>query len=391
MKVLVVNCSASGIKYELFDMEGEKTLARGHLERIGAAESLLRHEVTVAPGIDTHEQGMARILGALGAGPAGGTASLQDIRVVGHRVAHGGEEFTTATRIDEQVKQVIRRYSDFAPLHNPYQLAGIEACERLLPGAVQVAVFDTAFPLSMPPDKYMYALPYELYEKYRIRRYGFHGTSHSYVARRAAEMLGRPLEDLRLITLHLGSAGASMAAVAGGRVVDTSMGLTPLAGLAMGTRSGDIDPAIVFFIMEKLGLNVHEISDYLNRRSGILGLSGVSDDLNEVLLAAMAGNERALLAVEVYGHRVRKEIGRYIAEMNGCDALVFTSEMGENPLVRELVCQNLDYFGILLDQERNKMRAPLLEVSAPGSSVRILVIPTHEELAIAREALRAAG
>jgi acetate kinase len=298
--------------------------------------------------------------------------------------------FAESVIIDEKVKQVIRDCFDIAPLHNPPNLMGIEACQKLMPNVHHVAVFDTAFHQTMRPENYIYALPYDVYEHYKVRRYGFHGTSHYYVAHQAAEMLGKPYEQCKIITIHLGN-GASMAAIKEGRVVDTSMGFTPLEGLVMGTRCGDIDPAIVYFLMEKLGLDAGKINDYLNKKSGMLGVSGVSSDLRDIIAAADSDHERARLALALFCNRVKAYIGNYMAKLNSCDCLVFTAGIGENGCdIRETICQDMDNIGIKMDVEKNKVRGQKADVSAADSKVKIFVIPTNEELVIARDTLRLA-
>ncbi len=391
MKVLVVNCGSSSIKYQLLDMTDESVLAKGLLDRVGIPGTVLKHEpvgkdeVVIKKDMPDHTEGMRLVLEVLVHPEYGVIKSMDEIGAVGHRVVHGGEAFAYSVVIDDRVKQVIRECFDIAPLHNPPNLMGIEACQALMPNVKHVAVFDTAFHQTMPPKNYMYALPYELYEKYKVRRYGFHGTSHYYVSHRAADLLGKPYEQCKIITLHLGN-GASMAAIMDGKVIDTSMGFTPLEGLVMGTRCGDIDPAIVFFIMEKLNLSTTEVNNYLNKKSGMLGLSGVSNDLRDILEAAAAGNERAQLALDVYYTRVKSYIGNYIAQLNGCDCLVFTAGVGENGIdIRENICKDLDYLGIKLDPEKNKVRGREVDVATDDSKVRIFVIPTNEELVIARD------
>jgi len=391
MKVLVVNCGSSSIKYQLLDMTDESVLAKGLLDRVGIPGTVLKHEpvgkdeVVIKKDLPDHTEGMKLVLEVLVHPEYGVIKSMDEIGAVGHRVVHGGEAFAYSVVIDDRVKQVIRECFDIAPLHNPPNLMGIEACQALMPNIKHVAVFDTAFHQTMPAKNYMYALPYELYEKYKVRRYGFHGTSHFYVSHRAADLLGKPYEQCKIITLHLGN-GASMAAIMDGKVIDTSMGFTPLEGLVMGTRCGDIDPAIVFFIMEKLNLSTSEVNNYLNKKSGMLGLSGVSNDLRDIQEAAAAGNEKAQLALDVYYTRVKSYIGNYIAQLNGCDCLVFTAGVGENGIdMRENICKNLDYLGIKLDPEKNKVRGKEVDVAADDSKVRIFVIPTNEELVIARD------
>ncbi|MGE5415909.1 MAG: acetate/propionate family kinase [Acidobacteriota bacterium] len=391
MKVLVVNCGSSSIKYQVFDMTDESVLAKGLVDRVGIPGTVLKHEpigkdeVVIKQDLPDHTEGMKLVLNVLINPEYGVISSMDEIGAVGHRVVHGGEDFATSTVIDAKVKQVIRECFDIAPLHNPPNLMGIEACQELMPNVKHVAVFDTAFHQTMQPENYMYALPYEVYERFKVRRYGFHGTSHFYVAHRAAEMLGKPYEQCKIITLHLGN-GGSMAAVKDGKVVDTSMGFTPLEGLVMGTRSGDIDPAIVFYLMDKLGMNSDEANAYFNKKSGMLGLSGVSNDLRDILEAGGQGNPRAQLALNVYYNRVKSYIGAYMAELNGCDCIVFTAGVGENGIdVRENICANLEGLGIKMDIEKNKVRGKEVDVSTADSKVRILVIPTNEELVIARD------
>ncbi|MDD3898464.1 MAG: acetate kinase, partial [Syntrophomonadaceae bacterium] len=334
MKVLVVNAGSSSIKYQVVDMTDESVLAVGLVDRVGIPGTTLEHKpvgkdkVLIKKDLPDHTAGMKLVLEVLVNEEYGCIKSMDEIGAVGHRVVHGGEEFAESVVIDDRVKKVIKDCFDIAPLHNPPNLMGIDACEELMPNVNHVAVFDTAFHQSMEASNFLYALPYEVYEKYRVRRYGFHGTSHFYVSHRAAEMMGKPFEECKIITLHLGN-GASMAAVKGGKVVDTTMGFTPLEGLVMGTRSGDIDPAIVFFLMEKLGLGTTEANSYFNKKAGMLGLSGVSNDLRDILEAAASGNERAQTALDVYYNRVKGYIGNYMAKLNGCDCLVFTAGVGE--------------------------------------------------------------
>ena len=391
MKVLVVNAGSSSIKYQVFDMTDESVLAKGLVDRVGIPGTTLEHkpagkdEVVIKRDLPDHTEGMKLVLDVLVNPEYGCIKSMDEIGAVGHRVVHGGEDFSASVVIDDNVKKVIKDCFDIAPLHNPPNLMGIEACQALMPNVPHVAVFDTAFHQTMEPANFLYALPYEVYEKHKVRRYGFHGTSHFYVSQRAAEMLGKPYEECKIITLHMGN-GASMAAIKNGKVVDTSMGFTPLEGLVMGTRSGDIDPAIVFFLLEKLGLSAQEAYNYFNKKSGMLGLSGECNDLRDILEAASSGNERAQIALEVYYNRVKGYIGKYVAKLNGCDCLVFTAGVGENGYdVREKVCEDLDYLGIKMDVEKNKVRGKEVDVAAEDSKVRIFVIPTNEELVIARD------
>jgi acetate kinase len=394
MKVLVVNAGSSSIKYQVVDMTDESVLAVGLVDRVGIPGTTLEHKpigkdkVLIKKDLPDHTAGMKLVLEVLVNEEYGCIKSMDEIGAVGHRVVHGGEEFAESVVIDDRVKKVIKDCFDIAPLHNPPNLMGIEACQELMPNVNHVVVFDTAFHQSMEASNFLYALPYEVYEKYRVRRYGFHGTSHFYVSHRAAEMMGKPFEECKIITLHLGN-GASMAAVKGGKVVDTTMGFTPLEGLVMGTRSGDIDPAIVFFLMEKLGLGTTEANNYFNKKAGMLGLSGVSNDLRDILEAAASGNERAQTALDVYYNRVKGYIGNYIAKLNGCDCLVFTAGVGENAIdIRENICKDLDYLGIKMDVEKNKVRGKEVDVAAADSKVKIFVIPTNEELVIARDTYR---
>ncbi|HEX3012084.1 MAG TPA: acetate kinase [Syntrophomonadaceae bacterium] len=397
MKVLVVNAGSSSIKYQVFDMADESVLAKGLVDRVGIPGTTLEHkptgkdEVVIKKDLPDHTSGMKLVLDTLVNEEYGVVKGMDEIGAVGHRVVHGGEGFADSVVIDDNVKKVIRDCFDIAPLHNPPNLQGIEACQKLMPNVPHVAVFDTAFHQTMLPANFMYALPYDAYEKFRVRRYGFHGTSHYYVSHRAAEMLGKPFQDCKIITLHLGN-GASMAAIKDGRVIDTSMGFTPLEGLVMGTRSGDVDPAIVFFLMEKLGMDSAAANTYFNKKSGMLGLSGVSNDLRDVLEAAAAGNEKAKVALDVYYNKVRGYIGNYIAKLNGCDCLVFTAGVGENAIdIRENVCKDLDYLGIKMNVEKNKVRGKEVDVATDDSKVRIFVIPTNEELVIARDIVRLSG
>ena len=391
MKVLVVNAGSSSIKYQVMDMNDESVLAVGLVDRVGIPGSTLEHkplgkdEVVIKKDLPDHTAGMELVLQVLINPEYGCIKSMDEIGAVGHRVVHGGEAFAASVVIDDQVKKVIRDCFDIAPLHNPPNLMGIDACQRLMPNVKHVAVFDTAFHQTMEPSHYMYAIPYEAYEKFRIRRYGFHGTSHFYVAHQAAEMLGKPYEECKIITLHLGN-GASMAAIKDGKVLETSMGFTPLEGLVMGTRSGDIDPAIVFFLMDKLGMDAQEANNYFNKKSGMLGLSGVSNDLRDVLEAAASGNERAQTALDVYYKNIKGYIGKYIAQLNGCDCIIFTAGVGENGIdVRANICADLDALGIKMDVEKNNVRGKKVDVATADSQVRIFIIPTNEELVIARD------
>lgn len=394
MNVLVVNCGSSSLKYQLIDSDSEAVLAKGLCERIGIDGRLvyqktgLDKEITEA-AMPTHKQAIQMVLDALVNEKTGAIKSLSEIDAVGHRVVHGGEKFASSIVLTPEVLKAIEECNDLAPLHNPANLIGIRACQELMPGTPMVAVFDTAFHQTMPEKAYMYGLPYEYYEKYKVRRYGFHGTSHSFVSKRTAELLDRPYEETKTIVCHLGN-GASICAVENGKSVDTSMGLTPLEGLVMGTRCGDIDPAIMEFLAHKLDLDVDGVMKILNKDSGVYGLSGgLSSDFRDLTDASLAGDKKAQIAMEVFSYRVAKYIGAYVAVMNGVDDIVFTAGIGENDdIVREQVCSYLGYLGIEFNTELNKgLRGKETELSMPGSKVKVFVIPTNEELAIARETL----
>ena len=391
MKIFVVNCGSSSLKYQVINMVDESVLAKGLVERIGIDGSTLKHiptgkeSVTLHEVIANHSDGIKMVLDILTDSKHGIISSLDEIDAIGHRVVHGGEKFSDSVLIGLDVLKNIELCSIMAPLHNPANLLGIEACEKLMPSTPQVAVFDTAFHQTMPKQAYLYGLPYELYEKYALRRYGFHGTSHKYVAQRAANIMDEHMTNLRIITCHLGN-GASIAAVKYGKSIDTSMGYTPLEGLVMGTRSGEIDPAIIPFLMEKESLNAKEIDEYLNKKSGILGISGLSSDFRDVEEAAMNGNERAQLAIDIFAYKVKKYIGGYVAAMGGVDAIVFTAGLGENsPFMRDKICNGLEYLGTRIDKERNMVRGKEQEISVKRAPVKIFVIPTNEELVIARD------
>ena len=391
MNVLVINCGSSSLKYQLINSDTEAVLAKGICERIGIdgrlvyQKSGLDKEITEAP-MPTHKQAIQMVLDALVNDKTGAIAELSEIDAVGHRVVHGGEKFATSTLLTEEVLKAIEECNDLAPLHNPANLIGIRACQELMPNVPMVAVFDTAFHQTMPEVAYMYGLPYEYYEKYGVRRYGFHGTSHSYVSKRAAEILGKNYEDLKIIVCHLGN-GSSVCAVKNGKSVDTSMGLTPLEGLTMGTRSGDIDPSIVEFIAQKENLDITQVMNILNKKSGVEALSGVTSDFRDIENAANEGNERAALAQKVFSYRVAKYVGAYAAAMNGVDVICFTAGVGENDgRIRELVMEYLGYLGIGFDREVNAVtRGVEKAISTPDSKVTCLVVPTNEELAICRE------
>ena len=390
MKILVINCGSSSLKYQLIDMENESVLAKGLCERIGIAGSKLTHKPTgkenysVEPPMEDHKVAVQLVLDALMDKEHGVIESTDDITAIGHRVLHAGTIYSDATLINDDVKKVIRDCFDLGPLHNPANLIGIEACEAAMPGKPNVAVFDTAFGMKIPEKAAMYAIPYEYYEKYSIRRYGFHGTSHMFVSGETLKCLGK--DDAKVIVCHLGN-GASISASIGGKCVDTSMGLTPLEGLIMGTRSGDLDPAVLQFICNHENIDINEMLNILNKKSGVLGMSGVSSDFRDVRAAADEGNERAIMALDAYRYRVAKYIGSYTAAMNGVDAITFTAGVGENDTqMREEICEYLGYLGVKIDKEKNaQARGVASEISTEDSKVKVYVIPTNEELAIARE------
>jgi len=398
MNILVINTGSSSIKYQLFDMKDEKPLVAGLAEKIGEKTGTLTQkkiekdgngDKTIIQGrIPDHREGLIQIVNLLTDKENGIIQDISDIAAVGHRVVHGGEAFKSSTIIDENVLNAVRKNIPLAPLHNPPNLIGIEVAMSLFPKAPQVAVFDTAFHQSIPEEAFLYALPYELYTRNRVRRYGFHGTSHAYVSGAAAKYLDRPVTELNLITAHLGN-GASMAAVRKGKCVDTSMGLTPLEGLVMGTRSGDVDPALPFFLAQNLDMTLSDINDLLNKKSGVKGLCG-TNDMREVEERAEAGDKQADTALKVYAHRIRKYIGAYFAVLGTVDALIFTAGIGENsPVIRGLSCSGLDELGICLDKEKNREKRPeIYEINTNGSRVKILVVPTNEEKRIARETKR---
>ncbi len=394
MVVFVVNCGSSSIKYQLINMEGEIVMAKGLIERIGMEGSLLKHTpagkdtVTVEADIPDHKVGIQMVIEALTNSEYGVIGSMKGIDAVGHRVVHGGERFTDSVLITSDVLKGIEACSEIAPLHNPPNVLGIRACTELMPDVPQVAVFDTAFHQTMPRVAFLYGLPYELYVKYGLRRYGFHGTSHKYVAQKAAEMMGEHTNDLRIITCHLGN-GASITAIKYGKSVDTSMGYTPLEGLIMGTRSGEIDPAIIPFLMEKENMTAQEVDNYLNKQSGILGISGVSSDFRDLEEAANSGDERSQLAIDIFAYKVKKYIGSYVAAMGGVDAIVFTAGLGENsPFMRDKICNGLEYLGTRIDPVLNAVRGEAREISIRRARVKIFVIPTNEELVIAQDTYR---
>ncbi|MFR0848244.1 MAG: acetate/propionate family kinase [Eubacterium sp.] len=391
MKVLVINCGSSSLKYQLIDSDTEEALAVGLCERIGI-DGRLNHtpagkeKVVIEKDMPNHEVAVQMVLDELTDADYGVIKDLSEIDAVGHRVVHGGEKFTSSVVIDEEVIAGVEECNPLAPLHNPANLIGVRACQNLMPGVPNVAVFDTAFHQTMQPEAYMYGLPYEYYEKFKVRRYGFHGTSHSFVSKRAIEYFGLDPENSKVIVCHLGN-GASVSAVKNGKVVDTSMGMTPMEGLVMGTRCGDIDPTIVEFLAHKLDITLEDVMTILNKKSGVYGLSGgISSDFRDLDKATNEGNEKAALAVKVFSYRTAKYIGAYVAAMDGVDAIVFTAGLGENDaVVRQQIVDHFGYLGITLDQEANKSRGKECTISTPDSKVKVAVIPTNEELAIARE------
>ncbi len=390
MKILVINAGSSSLKYQLIDMADESVICKGLVERIGIEGSNIAHKIggekiEIKKPLKNHVEAIQLVLEVLQDKKYGAVSSMSEIGAVGHRVVHGGESFSRSVLIDDGVMDAIRDNIDLAPLHNPANIMGIEACRAVMPGTPMVAVFDTAFHQTMPKSSYIYALPYEVYEKYKVRRYGFHGTSHKFVAQQAAKMLGKPLEDIKLITCHLGN-GSSVSAVKDGKVLDTSMGLTPLEGVPMGTRSGDLDPAILGFLMNKLNMNIDEMTAYLNKKSGILGISGISSDFRDLIAAAKEGNERAQLGLDVFCYRVRKYIGAYAAAMGGVDAVVFTAGVGENNSgLRKKIMEGMEYLGFEIDDAQNENGSGAFAMTKPSSRVCGLVIPTNEELMIARD------
>lgn len=393
MKILVINCGSSSLKYQVLDMNGEILLAKGLVERIGMDGSVITHEkigmdkVRNETPMESHKEAIQLVLDAIIDPEHGVVKDMSEIGAVGHRVVHAGEKYASSVLIDDDVIQALEECVELAPLHNPPNLLGIAACQELMPNTPMVGVFDTAFHQTMPPESYIYAIPYEYYQKHKIRRYGFHGTSHKYVSQRAADIMNCNLDDLKIITCHLGN-GASVSAIKRGVCIDTSMGFTPLEGLVMGTRCGDIDPAIVTYIREKEHLDQGVANEILNTKSGVLGISGVSSDFRDLEEAAEEGNERAQLAIKVFAHKVRFYIGAYIAEMNGVDAIVFTAGVGENDIaMRDIICNDLGNMGIKLDLVKNKTRGKEAIISRDDSRVKIILIPTDEELMIARDTL----
>ena len=395
MKILVVNAGSSSLKYQRIEMTDESVLAKGVCERIGQSSSVLKHTgrsaVEIEQPMPTHAEAIKLVLEALVHPAYGVINSMSDIAAVGHRVLHGGEDFHGSALVTDKVLKIIESNVDLGPLHMPPNITGIRACQEVMPDAPMVAVFDTTFHSTMPDYAYMYAIPYEDYKKYKIRKYGFHGTSHLYISGEARKLMGR--DDFKLVVCHLGN-GASVSAVKNGKCVDTSMGLTPLEGLIMGTRSGDIDPAVIEFLMNKTGMNIHQATDYLNKKCGVLGVSGIGSDFRDLTKAMDEGNARARLAIEMFAYRVKKYVGAYAAAMGGLDFLAFTGGIGEHtPVVRELVMNGLEFLGVQYNAKVNAApeRGATTELSVPGSRVKVYIIPTNEELVIARETLAVIG
>ena len=392
MKILVLNCGSSSVRYQVFGMSDERVMAKGVVEKIGLPDATLTHrptgkdKVEIVTSIPDHATAISMMADALTHPEYGIVSSLDEIDIVGHRIVHGGAHFIGAAMIDEQVIAELERLTELAPLHNPPSLAGIHACEEAIPGVPMVAVFDTAFHQTMEPEAYLYPLPYEMYERHGIRRFGFHGTSNKYITSRVEDILKTPAEDLKIINCHLGN-GCSITAIRGGKSVNTSMGFTPLEGLMMGTRCGDVDPAVVAYIMRKENWDAHEASECMNKRSGLLGVSGVSNDLRNVIEEAEKGHMRSQLAIDMFCKSIVRYIGAYMAEMNGVDVIVLTAGVGENsPLIREKVCRHLEFVGVEFDPEENKKNGKEHAITTPDSKVKVMVIPTNEELMIAREA-----
>lgn len=393
MKILVINAGSSSLKFQLIDMDGEKLLVKGNCDRIGLDNSVLKYqktgsdEIVTNKDMENHKDAIKVVIDALTNRETGVIKDMSEISGVGHRVLHGAEKFHDPVIINDKVMDTVRECIPLGPLHNPANIMGIEGCQAVMPDTPMVAVFDTGFHQTMPKHAYVYPLPYEVYKKYGIRKYGFHGTSHKYIGKRTAEFLGKPQKGLKIISCHLGN-GASICAIKDGECVDTSMGLTPLDGLEMGTRCGTIDPAVVTFLMKKENMTPDEMDNYMNKQSGVLGVSGVSSDFRDLTAAAAEGNERAQLAIDIFCYRVKTFIGSYAAAMGGVDAVVLTGGIGENVTSVKLQClKGLEFMGIIVDEEKNKVRGQEIDISAPDATVKTLVIPTNEELAIARDTL----
>lgn len=394
MKILVINCGSSSLKFQLIDSEDDRVLAKGLCERIGMEGSRLVYtkagcdKIVIESEMPEHMKAVRLVINTLTDEENGVIKSLNDIDAVGHRIVHGGEKFSKSVLVDEDVIKAIEECNDLAPLHNPANIIGIRACQELMPDTKMVAVFDTAFHQTMPSKAFLYGIPFDYYEKYKVRRYGFHGTSHSYVSDRTAKILEKPYDKLKTIVCHLGN-GASISAVKDGNSVDTSMGLTPLEGLIMGTRSGSIDPAIIEFISNKVNKSIKEVMDVLNKKSGVLGLSGIGSDFRDLMAAMDQGNEQARIAIDCFCYQVVRYIGAYAAVMNGVDAIAFTAGLGENnSYIREQICSYLTYLGVEIDSEKNKINGTETVISTDASKVKVLVVPTNEELKIAKETLQ---
>ncbi|EGT4144523.1 acetate kinase [Clostridium perfringens] len=397
MKILIINCGSSSLKYKLIDMANEKDIIEGIVERIGLYQSRLvqknelREKYIVEKEIKDHKEAIDIVLNTLVDSKVGVIKSIDEISAVGHRVVHGGERYSSSIIINEEVIKYLEECSKLAPLHNPANIIGIRACQSLMPNKEMVAVFDTAFHGTLPEKAYIYAIDYALYKDHKIRKYGFHGTSHKYVSHKVAETMGKDIKDLKIITCHLGN-GASISAIKGGECIDTTMGFTPLAGIPMGTRSGNIDPSIIPFLVEECGYTIEEVSESLNKRSGVLGISGVSSDFRDIEDAASNGDKRAQLALDIFHYRIRAEIGSFIVNMGGVDVIVFTAGVGENsPETREECLKDLEFLGLTLDKEKNKVRGKLAEISQADSKIKAYVVPTNEELMIAKETVELIG
>ncbi len=397
MKILIINCGSSSLKYKLIDMANEKDIIEGIVERIGLDQSRLvqknelREKYILEKEIKDHKEAIDIVLNTLVDPKVGVIKSIDEITAVGHRVVHGGERYSSSIIINEEVIKYLEECSKLAPLHNPANIIGIRACQSLMPNKEMVAVFDTAFHGTLPEKAYIYAIDYDLYKDHKIRKYGFHGTSHKYVSHKVAEAMGKDIKDLKIITCHLGN-GASISAIKGGQCIDTTMGFTPLAGIPMGTRSGNIDPSIIPFLVEECGYTIEEVSESLNKKSGVLGISGVSSDFRDIEDAASNGDKRAQLALDIFHYRIRAEIGSFIVNMGGVDVIVFTAGVGENsPETREECLKDLEFLGLTLDREKNKVRGKLTEISQADSKIKAYVVPTNEELMIAKETVELIG
>ena len=393
MKILVLNCGSSSLKYQLINMENEQVLASGKYERIGEDEAFITHKVNgqkieIKHPAKTHEEAVDFTLKQLINPEYKVIDSLEEISAIGHRLVHGGEKINKSVVITDDVVEVLKECIDLAPLHNPAGIIGIEACQKVMPGKPMVGVFDTAFHQTMPKERYIYPIPFEYYEKYGIRKYGFHGTSHMYVSQRLAEIVKKDAKDLKIVTCHLGQ-GSSICAVKGGESVDTSMGLTPLAGIPMVTRSGDLDPSVVTFLMKKEGWTAEEVENVLNKKSGVQGISGLAPDFREIEAASYTDNERAFIAIEKFKYEIASYIAKYAVAMNGIDYIVFTGGVGENQInIRKGICEKLEFMGVKIDVDANNMRGEEKEISAPDSKIKVYVVPTNEELMIAKETAR---